>query len=156
MGKSHDISEVSLFHVCQTLLTHANRCPLILFSNMMNPLPHFFPALDGPSGLLAANITDTEALALWQPAIATVDSYVISYTGERGKVLSYILYTLMRVCLATNSSYSPFHMLQDDKTQWCAGKASNILASLYCILETVGWAIQGEKSRCILCFCVFF
>ncbi|XP_035295736.1 tenascin isoform X2 [Cricetulus griseus] len=40
-------------------------------------------ALDGPSGLLAANITDTEALALWQPAIATVDSYVISYTGER-------------------------------------------------------------------------
>ncbi|XP_076420474.1 tenascin isoform X6 [Peromyscus maniculatus bairdii] len=40
-------------------------------------------ALDGPSGLLAANITDSEALAMWQPAIATVDSYIISYTGER-------------------------------------------------------------------------
>lgn len=40
-------------------------------------------ALDGPSGLLTANITDSEALAMWQPAIATVDSYVISYTGER-------------------------------------------------------------------------
>nr|XP_021516262.1 tenascin isoform X7 [Meriones unguiculatus] len=40
-------------------------------------------ALDGPSGLLTANITDSEALALWQPAIATVDSYVISYSGER-------------------------------------------------------------------------
>uniref|UniRef100_A0A8C6IK91 Tenascin n=1 Tax=Mus spicilegus TaxID=10103 RepID=A0A8C6IK91_MUSSI len=40
-------------------------------------------ALDGPSGLLIANITDSEALAMWQPAIATVDSYVISYTGER-------------------------------------------------------------------------
>ncbi|XP_056668003.1 tenascin isoform X3 [Monodelphis domestica] len=40
-------------------------------------------ALDGPSGLVAANITDSEALAMWQPAIATVDSYVISYTGDR-------------------------------------------------------------------------
>ncbi|XP_031233512.1 tenascin isoform X2 [Mastomys coucha] len=40
-------------------------------------------ALDGPSGLLIANITDSEALAMWQPAIATVDRYVISYTGER-------------------------------------------------------------------------
>ncbi|XP_046307778.1 tenascin isoform X6 [Marmota monax] len=40
-------------------------------------------ALDGPSSLVTANITDSEALAMWQPAIATVDSYVISYTGER-------------------------------------------------------------------------
>uniref|UniRef100_A0A8C6RNT8 Tenascin n=1 Tax=Nannospalax galili TaxID=1026970 RepID=A0A8C6RNT8_NANGA len=40
-------------------------------------------ALDGPSGLVTANITDSEALAMWQPAIATVDNYVISYTGER-------------------------------------------------------------------------
>lgn len=68
-----------------TLWTHASKCPLILSSNMMNPLTHFFSALDGPSGLLTANITDSEALAMWQPAIATVDSYVISYTGERGK-----------------------------------------------------------------------
>ncbi|KAM5299133.1 tenascin isoform 5-T5 [Ctenodactylus gundi] len=40
-------------------------------------------ALDGPTGLVMANITDSEALALWQPAIAAVDTYVISYTGER-------------------------------------------------------------------------
>ncbi|XP_032490925.1 tenascin isoform X7 [Phocoena sinus] len=40
-------------------------------------------ALDGPSGLVTANITDSEALAMWQPAIAPVDNYVISYTGER-------------------------------------------------------------------------
>ncbi|KAM6170464.1 tenascin isoform 5-T5 [Rhynchocyon petersi] len=40
-------------------------------------------ALDGPSGLVTANITDSEALAMWQPAIAAVDTYVISYTGER-------------------------------------------------------------------------
>ncbi|XP_033714356.1 tenascin isoform X8 [Tursiops truncatus] len=40
-------------------------------------------ALDGPSGLVTANITDSEALATWQPAIAPVDNYVISYTGER-------------------------------------------------------------------------
>ncbi|XP_074067843.1 tenascin isoform X3 [Macrotis lagotis] len=40
-------------------------------------------ALDGPSGLVAANITDSEALAMWQPAIATVDNYIISYTGDK-------------------------------------------------------------------------
>ncbi|XP_061019303.1 tenascin isoform X6 [Dama dama] len=40
-------------------------------------------ALDGPSSLVMANITDSEALAMWQPAIAPVDNYVISYTGER-------------------------------------------------------------------------
>ncbi|XP_073907266.1 tenascin isoform X2 [Castor canadensis] len=40
-------------------------------------------ALDGPSSLVIANITDSEALAMWQPAIAAVDNYVISYTGER-------------------------------------------------------------------------
>ncbi|XP_059266926.1 tenascin isoform X2 [Mustela nigripes] len=43
----------------------------------------FATALDGPSGLVTSNITDTEALAMWQPALAPVDSYVISYTGER-------------------------------------------------------------------------
>ncbi|XP_063116116.1 tenascin isoform X7 [Cavia porcellus] len=43
-------------------------------------------ALDGPSSLVIANITDSEALAMWQPAIALVDNYIISYTGERGLV----------------------------------------------------------------------
>ncbi|XP_053777278.1 tenascin isoform X4 [Desmodus rotundus] len=43
----------------------------------------FTTALDSPSGLVTANITDSEALAMWQPAIAPVDSYVISYTGEK-------------------------------------------------------------------------
>ncbi|XP_058997964.1 tenascin isoform X7 [Mustela lutreola] len=43
----------------------------------------FATALDGPSGLVTSNITDTEALAMWQPALAPVDSYIISYTGER-------------------------------------------------------------------------
>ncbi|KAL8174440.1 UNVERIFIED_CONTAM: hypothetical protein K2H54_044849 [Gekko kuhli] len=38
--------------------------------------------LDAPSGLVAVNITDSEALAVWQPAIAAVDSYVISYAAE--------------------------------------------------------------------------
>uniref|UniRef100_A0A452HK48 Uncharacterized protein n=1 Tax=Gopherus agassizii TaxID=38772 RepID=A0A452HK48_9SAUR len=39
-------------------------------------------ALDSPSGLVAVNITDSEALAVWQPAIAAVDNYVISYIAE--------------------------------------------------------------------------
>ncbi|KAK2508771.1 hypothetical protein MC885_006126, partial [Smutsia gigantea] len=43
----------------------------------------FTTALDGPSGLMTANITSSGALATWQPAIAPVDSYIISYTGEK-------------------------------------------------------------------------
>ncbi|XP_019331191.1 tenascin isoform X5 [Alligator mississippiensis] len=40
-------------------------------------------ALDSPSGLMVVNITDSEALATWQPAIAAVDNYVISYISEK-------------------------------------------------------------------------
>uniref|UniRef100_A0A8C1IVT3 Tenascin C n=1 Tax=Cyprinus carpio TaxID=7962 RepID=A0A8C1IVT3_CYPCA len=39
-------------------------------------------ALDKPRGLTAVNITDTEALLLWQPSIATVDGYVITYSAD--------------------------------------------------------------------------
>ncbi|XP_069557610.1 tenascin isoform X2 [Brachyistius frenatus] len=39
-------------------------------------------ALDKPRGLTAVNITHTEALLLWQPAIATVDGYVITYSAD--------------------------------------------------------------------------
>ena len=62
----------------------------------------FLAALDGPSSLVTANITDSEALAMWQPAIAPVDNYVISYTGERGKVMSKMLPSLRSVCPARN------------------------------------------------------
>uniref|UniRef100_A0AAR2J649 Zmp:0000000846 n=1 Tax=Pygocentrus nattereri TaxID=42514 RepID=A0AAR2J649_PYGNA len=36
-------------------------------------------AVDMPQSLTATNVTDTEALLLWQPAVATVDGYVITY-----------------------------------------------------------------------------
>ncbi|KAL0979161.1 hypothetical protein UPYG_G00181500 [Umbra pygmaea] len=39
-------------------------------------------ALDKPRGLTAVNITDTTALVHWQPAIATVDGYVITYSAD--------------------------------------------------------------------------
>ncbi|MCJ8747020.1 hypothetical protein PDJAM_G00148530 [Pangasius djambal] len=39
-------------------------------------------ALDKPHGLVAVNITDTKALLHWQPTIATVDGYVITYSTE--------------------------------------------------------------------------
>ncbi|XP_068616944.1 tenascin isoform X2 [Brachionichthys hirsutus] len=39
-------------------------------------------ALDKPRSLSAVNITDTEALLLWQPAVATVDGYVISCSAD--------------------------------------------------------------------------
>ncbi|XP_036915037.1 tenascin isoform X4 [Sturnira hondurensis] len=63
----------------------------------------FNTALDSPSGLVTANVTDSEALAMWQPAIAAVDSYVISYTGEKvpeitrtvsGNTVEYVLTNL--------------------------------------------------------------
>nr|XP_043881622.1 tenascin isoform X3 [Solea senegalensis] len=39
-------------------------------------------ALDKPRGLTAVNITDTVALLLWQPAFATVDGYVLTYSAD--------------------------------------------------------------------------
>ncbi|MBN3323873.1 TENA protein, partial [Atractosteus spatula] len=39
-------------------------------------------ALDKPRGLTAINITDSEGLLLWQPAIATVEGYVITYSAD--------------------------------------------------------------------------
>lgn len=38
--------------------------------------------LDRPQGLTAMNVTDTSALLLWQPSVATVDGYVISYSAD--------------------------------------------------------------------------
>ncbi|TSV94885.1 Tenascin [Bagarius yarrelli] len=39
-------------------------------------------ALDKPHGLVAMNITDTKAMLHWQPTIATVDAYIITYSAE--------------------------------------------------------------------------
>ncbi|XP_040014026.1 tenascin-like [Xiphias gladius] len=39
-------------------------------------------ALDRPQGLMATNVTDTSALLLWQPSVATVDGYVITYSAD--------------------------------------------------------------------------
>ncbi|KAM9306361.1 tenascin-like [Pholidichthys leucotaenia] len=39
-------------------------------------------ALDRPQGLTVVNVTDVSALLLWQPSIATVDGYVITYSTD--------------------------------------------------------------------------
>ncbi|KAM7392501.1 hypothetical protein PAMA_007563 [Pampus argenteus] len=39
-------------------------------------------ALDRPQGLTAVNVTDSSALLLWQPSVANVDRYVITYSAE--------------------------------------------------------------------------
>ncbi|XP_067341369.1 tenascin-like isoform X2 [Channa argus] len=39
-------------------------------------------ALDKPQGLTAVNVTDTTALLLWQPSVAAVDGYVITYSAD--------------------------------------------------------------------------
>ncbi|XP_042608032.1 tenascin-like isoform X2 [Cyprinus carpio] len=47
------------------------------------PVPDTFTtALDMPHSLIAVNVTDTKALLLWQPAVATVDGYVITYSAD--------------------------------------------------------------------------
>uniref|UniRef100_A0A8C1EHC1 Tenascin Ca n=1 Tax=Cyprinus carpio carpio TaxID=630221 RepID=A0A8C1EHC1_CYPCA len=47
------------------------------------PVPDTFTtALDMPHSLIAVNVTDTNALLLWQPAVATVDGYVITYSAD--------------------------------------------------------------------------
>uniref|UniRef100_A0A673B1S5 Zmp:0000000846 n=1 Tax=Sphaeramia orbicularis TaxID=375764 RepID=A0A673B1S5_9TELE len=38
--------------------------------------------LDRPQGLTAVNVTDSSALLLWQPSVATVDGYVITYSAD--------------------------------------------------------------------------
>ncbi|MEQ2163590.1 hypothetical protein GOODEAATRI_031798, partial [Goodea atripinnis] len=57
-------------------------------------------ALDKPRGLTAVNITDTEALLLWQPAIATVDGYVITYSADSG----------MHICINTFKIKQVMHL----------------------------------------------
>lgn len=47
--------------------------------------------LDRPRGLTAVNVTDTSALLLWQPSVATVDGYVITYTADSGELHSTIV-----------------------------------------------------------------
>ncbi|XP_051953300.1 tenascin-like [Xyrauchen texanus] len=42
----------------------------------------FTTALDTPRSLTVVNVTDTKALLLWQPAVATVDGYEITYSAE--------------------------------------------------------------------------
>uniref|UniRef100_A0A3B5MJ37 Uncharacterized protein n=1 Tax=Xiphophorus couchianus TaxID=32473 RepID=A0A3B5MJ37_9TELE len=39
-------------------------------------------ALDSPRGLTVINVTDTSALLLWQPSVATVDGYVITCSSD--------------------------------------------------------------------------
>ncbi|KAM8933450.1 tenascin isoform 2-T2 [Pelodytes ibericus] len=45
-------------------------------------------ALDSPSGLRAINVTESEALALWQPSLAAVDNYIFSYFAKTAPVVT--------------------------------------------------------------------
>lgn len=56
-----------------------------MFVQFLQSVIPFLSALDSPSGLVVMNITDSEALATWQPAIAAVDNYIVSYASEDGK-----------------------------------------------------------------------
>lgn len=56
-----------------------------MFVRFLQSVILFLSALDSPSGLVVVNITDSEALATWQPAIAAVDNYIVSYAAEDGE-----------------------------------------------------------------------
>lgn len=72
-------------HVLHHIVLTQNCTELRVFVKSFQPAILFLSALDSPSGLVVVNITDSEALATWQPAIAAVDNYVISYASEDGK-----------------------------------------------------------------------
>lgn len=63
-------------------------------------------ALDRPSGLTAVNVTDGSALLLWQPSVAAVDGYVITYRADSGGCLFmfYCLYLLLLLPLNRNNT----------------------------------------------------
>ncbi|XP_056313262.1 tenascin isoform X7 [Danio aesculapii] len=42
----------------------------------------FTTALDTPRSLTVVNVTDSSALLFWQPAVATVDGYMITYSAD--------------------------------------------------------------------------
>ncbi|XP_018088383.1 tenascin isoform X3 [Xenopus laevis] len=46
-------------------------------------------ALDSPSGLRVVNVTESEALALWQPSLASVDNYVFSYSAKNAPAVTH-------------------------------------------------------------------
>ncbi|XP_056110839.1 tenascin isoform X2 [Rhinichthys klamathensis goyatoka] len=48
----------------------------------------FTTALDTPRSLTAVNVTDASALLLWQPAVATVDGYFITYSADTVPAIS--------------------------------------------------------------------
>ncbi|XP_014841200.1 PREDICTED: tenascin-like isoform X5 [Poecilia mexicana] len=71
-------------------------------------------ALDSPRGLTVINVTDTSALLLWQPSVATVDGYVITYSTDAaspvvehvsGNVVEFQMNTLVPGSLYTVGVY---------------------------------------------------
>ncbi|XP_008421678.1 tenascin isoform X4 [Poecilia reticulata] len=71
-------------------------------------------ALDSPQGLTVINVTDTSALLLWQPSVATVDGYVITYSADAaspvvehvsGNVVEFQMNTLVPGSLYTVGVY---------------------------------------------------
>ncbi|KAG1967012.1 tenascin [Pimephales promelas] len=48
----------------------------------------FTTGVDAPRSLTAVNVTDASALLLWQPAVATVDGYVITYSADTVPAIS--------------------------------------------------------------------
>ncbi|XP_047228734.1 tenascin isoform X4 [Girardinichthys multiradiatus] len=71
-------------------------------------------ALDNPRGLTAVNVTDTSALLLWQPSIANVDGYVITYSADAvspvvehvsGNIVEFQMNTLVPGSLYTAGVY---------------------------------------------------
>ncbi|XP_041068481.1 tenascin-like isoform X4 [Carcharodon carcharias] len=51
-------------------------------------LDHFTTAPDAPSDLKAVNVSDTMALLVWRPAIAPINHYVITYSGQNVPTVS--------------------------------------------------------------------
>ncbi|XP_034565188.1 tenascin isoform X4 [Notolabrus celidotus] len=82
--------------------------------------------LDKPQGLTVANVTDTSALLLWQPSVATVDGYVITYSVDSvspmvehvsGNIVEFEMDSLFPGTLYTVGVYAMKEALKSDSAE---------------------------------------
>uniref|UniRef100_A0A8B9HZR3 Tenascin XB n=1 Tax=Astyanax mexicanus TaxID=7994 RepID=A0A8B9HZR3_ASTMX len=126
---------------------------------------------DPPTDLRAINVTDTKALLLWRPALATVDQYVIVYGSEEGTLqlsppsslqvhYSYLHPVHYRYTTATSTQFttgtlqlSPPSSLQVTtaiSTQFTTGtlqSKKNNLCKLYLISGTLRFPFPSDCSQ---------
>ncbi|KAJ8000130.1 hypothetical protein DPEC_G00201650 [Dallia pectoralis] len=96
-----------------------------------------FTLPDTPTDLQAVNVTDTKALLLWRPALATVDRYLIVYGSEKGLAN-------LTITVSGNTAEQQLTGLQPS-TKYTVGVTSQ-LGSLESSPATAIFTTRGEEG----------